>query len=219
MSSPDTPKRSNLKWLNKSLATMYMSMDIAYCCNSPYRGYVIDYVGQIGAEFFTLLGDKFYFIDKIRTDCAYIYEKIYGKIVLVPWCEPKQIWNEIISYNDDMRRVVENMDPDKIKFDKNPLYDLLRINDFVRLLPNGHGYLLYCVGEIFNNSERYDLLHEWHQNLERNQKQFLNIMVADKIKRSDLQIDIPLVLIDIIITYTIVELNPRKDVMAYLLTI
>jgi len=87
------------------------------------------------------------------------------------------------------------------------------------VIPLARGFFLYSIGEILVDYGEVDLINSWYRIVQAKEPIFMTKMVIPKPNLSDIQIDIPTVLLQIIVSYTKWELRSRADVMRWLLQI
>ena len=130
-------------------------------------------------------------------------------------------WKKALNNLKILDETIDTFPPDHFnKIDQTYLPILLRIkNRSNGMLPMVHGFFLYCIGQTFECAGRDDLLGKWYD-IAQQTPAILNMMVTPKLKITDLiDLDIPTVLLDIIISYIGFEMKPRDIVMKSLIRI
>ncbi|AYV81722.1 MAG: hypothetical protein Harvfovirus55_11 [Harvfovirus sp.] len=133
---------------------------------------------------------------------------------------PSHALRQIILLRDDIDREIDSEPSDIVNFDPKLLFGLLDIDKCLDgVLPLAQGFYLYAVGEIFIAYGNEKLIDRWRRIVLERKEQYLREMIILKPSEVHIQIDMPVVLIGIIVSYTKWELRSSNWVMESLLKI
>ncbi|AYV81769.1 MAG: hypothetical protein Harvfovirus60_2 [Harvfovirus sp.] len=130
-------------------------------------------------------------------------------------------WKEAIRRSDEIFHEIDTAPLDAISFDQKKLPLLLDIDRcidfFDKIAPPVRGFLLYSVGETLVNYGAAKLIDRWYEIVKGSV--YLTNMIIQEPTLADIQINIPKVLIEIIVSYGKWKLQARSEVMTWLLQI
>ncbi|AYV81387.1 MAG: hypothetical protein Harvfovirus31_3 [Harvfovirus sp.] len=214
------------KWFHP-LAAMLLSYDVVVntlkvCYSSTDREIAFSAFKSAGTFVFNRVTETNHdeLLRKIRDNGVYhgfsnIYNSIRNDCFRVPIDNRvKFIWKETLRASLAIDNIIYTDRADKFNFDEKKIPALLDYADgLCSVLPSARGYFLYSVGEALISSPESNLLHRWYEILEKKHADLLPIIIIPKLTPRLITIDIPIVLIEIIISFSNWELQLRRKVM------
>ena len=159
-------------------------------------------------------------VRKIKSKPRNFIEKIVQRCKNVPVISlGDAMWKNILMMNEDIYKEIDSDNGNSIEFSEMHLPSLLSIKEQIDgMVPIAAVFLLYSIGEILSHTNRIDLLDKWYGIIEKTKIDNLDKIIYS-LKKSDLVIDIyiPNVILDIVVSYLTRVLIPKGELIQILL--